>query len=487
MRSTHRLLIGLLLVLCTLPGLAQYQLVEAYPALTFVRPVDFQHAGDGTDRIFVVQQRGVITVFPNDSLVTSGDTRTFLDIQSKIDDSFDEEGLLGLAFHPDYANNGYFFVNYTANGPNRNVIARYKVSDTDPNVAEPDSELVIIEISKPFSNHNAGQLAFGDDGYLYIATGDGGSGGDPQNHGQRRTTDLGNMLRIDVNNSKPSERYRIPSDNPYVGNTEGYLEEIWAYGFRNVWRFSFDRVTGNLWAADVGQDAWEEISIVTSGGNYGWKIMEGNHCFPPGTACDTTNKIGPVWEYPHGSGNGSITGGYVYRGNRIPELDGRYIYADYLSGRIWALSYDGVAEPVNTLLLDFFSNVASFGQDQNDNLYVCAFNGRIYKIGGSLTGILPQTNTPEVFKLGENYPNPFNPQTIIPFDLSRNADVSLRIFDVNGKMVNEIVAGQLKAGSHSLRWQGNSQNGQLVPSGTYFYSLVVDQTVRQTRKMSFVR
>lgn len=155
-----------------------------------------EHAGDGTDRIFVVQQRGVITVFPNDSLVTSGDTRTFLDIQSKIDDSFDEEGLLGLAFHPDYANNGYFFVNYTANGPNRNVIARYKVSDTDPNVAEPDSELVIIEISKPFSNHNAGQLAFGDDGYLYIATGDGGSGGDPQNHGQRRTTDLGNMVRM---------------------------------------------------------------------------------------------------------------------------------------------------------------------------------------------------------------------------------------------------------------------------------------------------
>ncbi|MGH1366773.1 MAG: PQQ-dependent sugar dehydrogenase [Calditrichia bacterium] len=487
MRLSYKVLISAIMLLISLPSLAQYQLVQAYPGLTFVRPVDFQHPGDGTDRVFVVQQRGIISVFQNDSLATPADVTTFLDIEARVDDSSDEEGLLGLAFHPDYANNGYFFVNYTANGPNRTVIARFKVSDTDPNVAVADSELVILTVSKPFSNHNAGQIAFGPDGYLYIATGDGGSGGDPQNHGQRRVTDLGNMLRIDVNNSSPSELYRIPSDNPYVGNSQGYLEEIYAYGLRNVWRFSFDDVTGNLWAADVGQNNWEEISIITSGGNYGWKIMEGNHCYPPGSACDTTNLIKPVWEYPHGSGNGSITGGYVYRGNRIPELAGRYIYADYLSGRVWALSYDGLTEPVNSLVVDFFSNIASFGQDLNKNLYICSFNGRIYKIGGSLTGILPPTTAPEKFTLGENYPNPFNPLTLIPFDLSRSAFVSVRIFDVSGKMVAEVEGGELSAGSHSLRWEGTTNTGQKLASGSYFYSLVVDKKVVETRKMTLLQ
>lgn len=481
-------LMGLVLALVSLcqPVSGQIELQQAFPALSFTRPVDLQHPGDGTNRLFVVEQRGVISVFENDPAAAS--KTTFLDIQERVDDSSNEEGLLGLAFHPDYENNGYFYVNYTATGPDRTLISRFKVSANNPNAAEPDSEVVIITIPKPFSNHNAGQLAFGpNDGYLYITTGDGGSGGDPQGNGQNRQTLLGSILRIDVDTTAPGLQYSIPPTNPFVGNTQGYREEIYAWGVRNPWRMSFDPVTGWLWAADVGQNAWEEIDIIENGKNYGWNIMEGNHCYNPPTGCNTAGLTLPVWEYSHNLGN-SVTGGYVYRGPGVPELVGKYIYADFGSGRIWALEYDGVNPAVNNQLIDTPLLIASFGVDQNQELYICAFDGKIYRFKPTPTGSsgsLPVL--PERFALGQNFPNPFNPVTKIPYRLDQAGKASITIYDLNGKLVNTLVDSMVSMGQHSVSWDGSDFEGKLLAGGVYFYRLKVDNIVVQTRKMVFLK
>ena len=269
-----------------------YKTTVAFPGLSFTRPVDLQYPPDNTNRIFVVEQAGVISVFPNDK---SASTRnTFLDIREKVDDQGNEEGLLGLAFHPDYKTNGYFYVNYTAANPNRTVISRFKVSSADPGQADPASEMELLTFAQPYSNHNGGQVSFGPDGFLYIAVGDGGSGGDPQDHGQNRSTLLATILRIDVNKQEDGKPYGIPADNPFAGNNQGYREEIYAYGLRNPWRFSFDAANGRLWTGDVGQNAYEEIDIVEKGGNYGWNTMEGNHCFEPKSGCDRAGLKPPV-------------------------------------------------------------------------------------------------------------------------------------------------------------------------------------------------
>ncbi|MHC4148844.1 MAG: PQQ-dependent sugar dehydrogenase, partial [Planctomycetota bacterium] len=321
------------------PSNAQIQIESAFPSLSFTRPVDLQHAGDGTDRIFVVEQAGRILVFPNDRDATTSEV--FLDIRGRVNNSGNEEGLLGLAFHPDYENNGYFFADYTASSPRRTVIAQFNVDGSNPNRADPNSILVILEVNQPFSNHNGGQIAFGPDGFLYISLGDGGSAGDPGNNGQNRQTLLGSILRIDVDNPAGGKNYSIPSDNPFVGNSSSFREEIYAFGLRNPWRFSFDPANGRLWAADVGQNRFEEIDIIENGKNYGWRIMEASSCFNPSSGCNVTGLQLPIWEYSHGVGN-SVTGGYVYHGPGRPELDGAYIYADFGSGRIWSLRYDGV-------------------------------------------------------------------------------------------------------------------------------------------------
>jgi len=351
------------------------ELVEAFPNLSFERPVDLQIAPDQSNRLFVVEQRGVISVFENQHQTSKS---TFLDINARIDDKRNEEGLLGLAFHPNYASNGYFFVNYTATGPDRTVISRFKVDPADVSQALPDSEQVFLEFDQPHSNHNGGQVVFGPDGYLYIATGDGGSGGDPDGHGQNLKTLLGAILRIDVDQPSPGKVYTIPADNPFVGNTSGYREEIYAYGLRNPWRMSFDAQTGELWAGDVGQNAFEEIDIIEKGGNYGWNIMEGLHCFGS-SDCDQANLIDPVWEYAQSDGDRSVTGGFVYRGNAIPELQGKYVYGDYVSGRIWTLEGNQASNAENNLLMDTSLSIAAFGVDANQELYVCAFNDKIYK------------------------------------------------------------------------------------------------------------
>ena len=356
---------------------ATYQVKSAFPKLSFTRPVDLQHSNDNSNRLFVVEQEGLISVFKNEASVSA--KKTFLDIRSKVEDSGNEEGLLGLAFHPQYKTNGYFYVNYTANNPDRTVISRFKVSAANPDVADPASEVVLLTYDQPYSNHNGGQVSFGPDGYLYIAVGDGGSGGDPQGHGQNLKTLLATILRIDVNKQEGGKKYAIPTDNPFAGNKSGYKEEIYAYGLRNPWRLSFDPVTKQLWTGDVGQNYYEEIDIIEKGGNYGWNIMEGKHCFEPKRNCNQQGLKFPVWEYPRNEGV-SITGGFVYRGPSLPALTGEYIYADYGSGKIWSLDVSNISNPINTLLLESDLNISSFGIDPKNELYICAFDGKIYKI-----------------------------------------------------------------------------------------------------------
>jgi glucose/arabinose dehydrogenase len=355
---------------------AQLSLYNPFPNISVTDPVDLQNSGDGTNRIFVVERAGRIKVFPNSQTVQS--TKTFLDITDRVT-SGGEMGLLGLAFHPDYENNGYLFVNYTASSPLMTRISRFTVSSTNPDSADKNSELILMSFSQPFSNHNGGWIGFGpNDGYLYIGVGDGGSGGDPQNHGQNVNTILGNILRIDVNNQDPGLEYAIPPDNPFVDSTGSEVKEIYAWGLRNPWRNSFDPVTGWLWCADVGQNAWEEIDIIENGKNYGWRCYEGNHPFNTSGCGPQSEYVFPIWEYARSLGY-SVTGGYVYRGPNVPELTGKYIYADYGSNRIWALEYDGINPATNEYLLNAPASPTSFGVDENDELYVVTFSpDRIY-------------------------------------------------------------------------------------------------------------
>ena len=359
-------------------NMAVYDVETAFPNLSFTRPVDVQSSNDGSNRLFVVEQAGLIRSFDNSD--EASETQIFLDISDRVNDRGNEQGLLGLAFHPNFAENGFFYVNYTAANPNRTLISRFTVNQGNRNAADKNSELVILTFNQPFDNHNGGQLAFGPDSFLYISTGDGGSGGDPRNNGQDRSTLLGNILRIDVNNSEEGSNYAIPADNPYVGNSNNYREEIYAYGFRNPWRMSFDPVSGKLWTGDVGQNAFEEIDVVEKGGNYGWKIMEGRHCFPDDGRCEQNGLILPLWEYAQEGNGRSITGGHVYRGPSFPELQGLYIYGDFVSGKIWALEGDEPRNASNNLLIDTNLSISSFGTDGFNELLICAFDGKIYRL-----------------------------------------------------------------------------------------------------------
>ncbi len=371
------LLFAVLLIFSAKNIHAQFTLQEAFPNLSFVNPVDLQHATDGTDRIFVVEQSGIIKVFENNGNTTTA--KTFLDIRDRVT-SGGETGLLGLAFHPDYASNGYFYVDYTTPNPLRTHISRFKVS-ADPDSADASSELVLLEIVQPFSNHNGGRVSFGPDGYLYIGMGDGGSAGDPNNNAQNRAVLLGKILRIDVDNPSGGLNYGIPADNPFAGNTQGWREELYSFGMRNPWRFSFDPVTSKLWCGDVGQNAWEEIDTITSGGNYGWRCYEGNHEYNM-TGCTGTDYLFPIWEYSHSDGC-SITGGFVYRGSRRPELTGTYMYGDYCSSKVWSLDFSGV-NLSNNLTGTASASILSFGTDINNELYICCSNGTIYEFQSAI-------------------------------------------------------------------------------------------------------
>lgn len=348
-----------------------YKIQNAFPNLTFNKPVGIYDSGDGSNRLFVVEQEGKIIVFEN--YEHTSESQVFLDLRDRILYG-GERGLLGLTFHPNYTMNGYFYVYYSEAEKGDTILSRFKVDSADPNIANNSSETILLKISQPFSNHNGGQIGFGPDGYLYIALGDGGSSGDPYGNGQNRGTLLGSILRIDVDSSFP---YTIPNDNPFYNNSEGWAEEIFAFGFRNPWRFSFDVNTGEFWVADVGQSAWEEIDIVENGKNYGWNAKEGNHDFNPGT--NVSQMVDPLYDYSHSLGQ-SITGGCVYRGSILTDLIGKYIYADFISGRIWALEYSEGVVVNNTELINTDLQIPSFGIDANNELYICAFDGNIYKL-----------------------------------------------------------------------------------------------------------
>lgn len=366
--------VTILLILNSFTNFAQNSFEIAFPNLTFTSALDMQNAGDGSNRLFVVERAGRIKVFQNESSINL--TKIFLDITDRVT-AGGETGLLGLAFHPDYESNGYFYVNYTAPSPLRTVISRFSVSFTNPDSANKNSELILLEYNQPYSNHNGGCIAFGPDGYLYIAAGDGGSGGDPQNNAQNITNLLGKIIRLDVDNPQPPLNYGIPSDNPFIDSTNvNVIKEIYAWGLRNTWRFSFDPVTGWLWAGDVGQGDWEEVDIIQNGKNYGWRCYEGNHPYNL-SGCNGTYE-NPIWEYSHSLGF-SITGGYVYRGQNVPELNGKYICGDYVSTRVWAIDYDGINPATSVQITTAPGSITSFGVDENDELYLVSFNGKIYR------------------------------------------------------------------------------------------------------------
>jgi glucose/arabinose dehydrogenase len=335
-------------------------------------PVAITNAGDGSGRIFVTQDNGKVRIIDDTGALLA---TPFLDIGATGTDLIGGQGLLSIAFHPSYASNGFFYVDYNRKADDAMVIARYSVSSEDANVADPDSAQIVLIIPLPYSNHNGGQIQFGKDGYLYIGTGDGDQQGGPMNNAQNKQLLVGKMLRIDVDHGSP---YAIPADNPFVGNAK-ILPEIWAIGYRNPWRFSFDRLNGDMWIADVGQSTWEEINheIAGDGGNnYGWRRMEGKHCYWPANNCNNGKLTRPVIEYKHTDGRCSITGGYRYRGTGLPSLYGLYLYADFCSGEIWSARQNAKTGKWNSiLLLDTAMAITSFGEDEDGEIYVAEFNG----------------------------------------------------------------------------------------------------------------
>jgi len=439
-------------LLCTTLSFAQTIALTPF-AEGFTNLVEVTHAG--TNRLYAVQQTGQIKILEANGVTAS---TPFLDIASIIKSS-GEQGLLGLAFHPNYATNGYFYVNYI-NTAGNTVIARYTRSSTNPDIADPSSAQILFMVEQPFSNHNGGCLRFGPDGYLYISLGDGGSGGDPNGNGQNINTLLGKLLRIDVNTGSP---YGIPATNPFA-TTDG-ADEIWAYGLRNAWKFSFARGGTDLWIADVGQDVGEEInkvSAATPGLNFGWKCYEGNSVFSTSGCGNASSFTMPFAEYTHAATGGcSITGGFVYTGSKYPKLTGKYLFADYCSNKIgvldtagaitWTAAFDG-------------NNFTTFGEDIDGELYIAGgTSGKIYKISDSSTAGVDQFSKSNITM----HPNPASSELFIDFKNSI-AGSKVIIYDLGGKLLlqqnlnstsNAINTSALQAGLYLV--EVSSANGKL--------------------------
>jgi glucose/arabinose dehydrogenase len=357
------------------PGAVSVELESIDEGLS--EPLAVVNAGDGSGRLFIAEQGGRIQVVHDGQL----SAEPLLDIGDRIS-SGGERGLLGLAFHPDFPDDPRLFVNYTDRNGNT-VVSSFAIDLGNPGEADPGSETPILGIEQPYANHNGGALAFGPDGFLYVSTGDGGSGGDPHENGQSLGTLLGKILRIDIDTTDGDRAYSIPADNPFVGR-DGARAQIWLTGLRNPWRLSFDRLTGDLWIGDVGQNAWEEVDVAragTGGGaNFGWNRMEGSHCFRPSDGCRTDELVLPVTEYSHDEGC-TVVGGNVYRGTEESLLVGGYLFADYCSGSIWAIdpASDGPTEP--TLVADTGATLSSFGEDEDGELYATDLaSGQLYRV-----------------------------------------------------------------------------------------------------------
>lgn len=359
------------------------KVVNAFPNLEtkIERPIIITNANDGSNRLFVASQLGKIYVMGTGE--SQEEAEVFIDLTESVEFKMreNEEGLLGFAFHPDYKSTGKFYVYYTTTDePHTSVISEYSVSPDNANRGNADSQREVFRLKQPFWNHNGGTIVFGPDGYLYVGLGDGGAANDPAMNGQNLQTLLGSILRIDVNQKSEKLGYGIPSDNPFVGHKKLARGEIFAYGVRNIWRMSFDRKTGKLWAADVGQNLWEEINIIEKGGNYGWNRREGKHGFGPGGIPANDTMVEPVFEYDHEVGK-SITGGVVYRGEKVAALQGKYLYADYVTGKVWALSYDeATGEAIgNHMIAEKQMPIITFGEDEKGEAYYATDSHKIFK------------------------------------------------------------------------------------------------------------
>ncbi len=466
---------------------AQYVLQDAFPTLTFNSITECQTAPTAANKLYVVSQKGLIYVL---DLSTNPPTqKTFLDISGRVSPSSagSEVGLLGLAFHPSYVTNRYFYVDFTntpSGGSLTSYIARYEVSPTNPDSALSSTETIFLTQVQPFSNHNGGKVIFGPDGYLYISFGDGGSAGDPNGNGQNKSVLLGKILRIDVNTASGGNQYSIPPTNPFFGSST-FKQEIYSYGMRNPWRTAFDIPTGRFYCADVGQSAREEVDIIVSGGNYGWNVMEGNICYSPSSGCDTSGKIKPIVDFTR-TDCGSITGGYVVRSSpQLPQLEGQYIVGDYVTKKMFAINYTGVVPAPTTLLLTASSAISTFGVDKAKNVYACTYltAGKLMKLVDTRVGIGNYSSeTPDQYYLLQNYPNPFNPSTKITFAIPQTGNATLIVYDNMGRTVQTLVNNEnLNTGFYTKDFDASK-----LSSGVYYYKLSVNN-FSETKKMLLVK
>lgn len=470
-----------LVTACAPPAPAQVATRLALEGLT--QPVRLA-APEADPRLFVVEQPGRIRVFARDG----SDRGVFLDLAGQVSQG-GERGLLGLAFAPDYATSGRFYVDYTDLAGDTRLV-RYLVG-VDPDRADPASADTLLTVDQPFGNHNGGHLEFGPDGFLYFGLGDGGSAGDPGNRAQDGQTLLGKLLRLDVSGAGC-----VPAPgNPFLGTAP--LDEIWALGLRNPWCFSFDPLTGDLYIADVGQDKFEEIDVAPAGAggqNYGWRLMEGNGCYNPATGCNDGSLTLPVHQYGHGGTpfRCSVSGGSVYRGAAIPSLRGTYLFADYCSRQVWGLRWtaSGGAGPVTELTGALtppggFSSISAFGRDADGEVYILDHGaGRAYLVVPTSSGSGP---VPEARpRLGQNEPNPFNPGTTIPYTLPAASEVTLSVHDLGGRRLRTLVRGLMPAGDHATSWDGLADDARPLPSGAYLARLDAGGQV-STRKMTLAR
>ncbi len=458
--------------------------------------------------IYICEQPGVIKVMLNGTLQAT----PFMDIQDRVitGNGNDERGLLGFALHPDFINNGEFFVHYSDNSSDTQI-SRFTIDSGDPLLGDKDSEEFILDVNQPFSNHNGGWIGFNpNDGYLYISLGDGGSAGDPGNRAQNGNTLLGKILRIDVDSGSP---YSIPSDNPFVGAGDGFLDEIWAYGIRNAWRCSFDRANGDFWIADVGQNAWEEIDFEKEGNagglNYGWRRMEGDDCYNPSSGCDDGSLTYPIHVYPHNSSGGfSVSGGYVSRDPLVGDTFGKYIFADFvIPENIWLLEHDGdggsvvvteVSDDLTPSQEGFdVRTISSFGEGPNGEILIvdrgATGSGEVFKIVGDPADTGDVDLGPLAgISVALDSSNPFSAARPLQFSVrltelaDANTQVTVQILDANGRAVRDLEGGFRNGDRVEYVWTGKLDNGELAPSGVYFLSAVSDNQ-HATKKVGFIR
>lgn len=500
---TYLLAIGLLVALPD-PASAQENVgvEQVYTSLSFTRPVDFDAGPDG--HVYLTQQSGEIVRFPDEPAPTG--SATILDISERVldYDDYNEAGLLGLALHPSFSENRTLFVYYVTRGPTsegtdtlHSVLSRFRMEDGNPDQVDLSSETRLLEIPQPTPRHNGGGLAFGPNGYLFLSLGEGSRGADAFDQAQDRSTLLGSVLRIDVDDADAGRAYGIPASNPYVGNEEGYREEIYAYGLRNPWQLTVDAKTGQIWVGDVGEFDFEEINLIEKGGNYGWPIVEGRTCFPPDEPqdCDPSKFASPVYVYRQGREVGRcVTGGYVYRGDELPELQGKYVFGDWASGNVWALDYEaGQDTTISQISIpdDAKKNPSTFGFNTEGELhFASSFHGvtRFVSDEKSSPGDdeTPSDgddeDEPKTTGLEVTGPNPAFSGTTVTYRVAQTGRVRVELYDLLGRRVQILLDRRVSAGSAGTVRVSTAE----LTAGTYLIRMRTGG-VQRTRTVHVVR